>query len=353
MSTKRISIRSTAVLACAGMVLVAGCGDSGVSSETGGLDTVTIRSAITPSGSLTGPFLYAASAGCYEREGLAVEVSDGKGSLSVAKDVAQGNVNFGQVGSPTVAQGIDDALPLISVAQQYGRGSYGLIVPEESPIRSFEDLPGTSIVTSAGSPETIFIPAVLDRLGIDPGTVEILNVDAAVKGGTYAGGQGDALGTTIPFFLPVVSPTRPSRAIPFDEGGIEFPDYSLVVQPQYLEENEEIVERFLRATFECSAQAAEDSEGVGEALREARPTVTDIAAQVEQFELYQDYVCSEQQAGQPVGWHSSAAWEAGLEVLSEYGGLENGVQAMDKYFTNQFFEGPNAIDFQTCPTAAS
>jgi NitT/TauT family transport system substrate-binding protein len=341
-----------AVLTCAGVLFLAGCGDTASSGAGGELDTVRIRSAITPSGSLTGPFLYAAANGCYEKEGLSVEVSDGKGSLSVAKDVAQGNVEFGQVGSPTVAQGIDDGLPLISVAQEYGRGSYGLIVPEDSPINSLQDLTGTSIVTSAGSPETIFIPAGLDRLQLDPQETEILNVDAAVKGTTYASGQGDALGTSIPFFLPVVSPTRPSRGIPFDEAGVQFPDYSIVVQPEYLAENEDVVRRFLHASFDCFAQAADDPAGVGKALQEARPIVSDIDTQVEQFMAYQEFVCSPDQAGQPVGWHSPEAWQEGLEVLKQYGGIDGDISSLDRFFTNRFFEGPDSVHAQTCPAEA-
>jgi ABC-type nitrate/sulfonate/bicarbonate transport system substrate-binding protein len=344
--------RVAALLACSTVVLVAGCGSSGADDQADGQDTVTIRSAITPSGSLTGPFLYAAAHGCYADQHLTVEVSDGKGSLSVAKDVAQGNVEFGQVGSPTVAQGIDDGLPLISVAQEYGRGSYGIIVPEDSPIKSFKDLGGVSIVTSAGSPETIFIPAVLDSLGMNPAGTKVLNVDSAVKGSTYANGQGDALGTSIPFFLPVVSPARPSRAIPFDDASVQFPDYSIVVQPDYLAKHEDVVRRFLAATFECAAKAADDPEGVGQALKDARPTVTDIDVQVEQFKLYQDYVCTPQQAGHPVGWHSPEAWKQGLDVLKRYGGVDGDVSSLDRFFTNRFFEGPDAIQAQMCPTEA-
>lgn len=310
---------------------------------------ITVRSAITPSGALTGPFLYAIDHGFYDRSGLDVTVSDGKGSLSVAKDVAQGNVDIGQVGSPTLAQSVNQGLPLISVAQEYGRGAYGLIVDANSGIKSFDDLAGRSVVVSAGSPETGLLPATLKKVGVDPKSVEILNVDASVKGTTYAGGEGDALGTTVPFFMPLVTPQRDSIALPFDEAGVTFPDYSLVVRPDFLRENQDELRLFLEATFEGFSAAAADPEGVGESLKKHRPEMADGAdVQVAQFEAYQDYVCSSAQDGHPVGWHSPAAWEEGLALLAENGALEGDPKSLEEYYTNAFFEGTDAVDFQTC-----
>lgn len=338
--------RALAVSAVSALLLSA-CGNAGSGGEKG-LTEIQVRSAITPSGSLTGPFLYASDHGFYEKEGLSVVVSDGKGSLSTAKDVAQGNVEFGQVGSSTLAQSVDQGLPLISVAQEYGRGSYGLIVPKDSPIKSLKDLPGHAVVSSAGSPETLFIPAVLERLGLDSGSVKILNVDAAVKGTTYAGGQGDALGTTVPFFLPIVSASRPSRGIPFDEAGITFPEYSIVTQPKFLKENPELVKRFLKASFAGFAAAAKDPEGVGESLKKHRASVADVAAQVAQFKGYQEFVCSPAQKGKPVGWHSPEAWTDGLSIFKKYGGIKGDTADLGRYFTNEFFEGDDPIAAQIC-----
>lgn len=341
--------RYTTVMATAllGVSLLAACG-GGDENGSDGLVSVTVRSAFTPSGSLTGPFLYALDKGYYEDVGLDVTVTDGKGSLSVAKDVGQGNVDIGQVGSPVVAQSIDQGLPLISVAQEYGRGSYGLIVDADSGIASIADLEGKSVVVSAGSPETVFLPAALDKAGVDPGAVEILNVDASVKGSTYAGGQGDALGTSVPFFMPLVSGQRPSEELTFDSAGISFPDYSLVVQPQYLEKNRDTIRKFLEATFKAAKEAADDPEGVGEALQHNRAEVTEVAPQVDQFVAYQDYVCSDAQEGKPVGWHSPDAWTDGLAVFAQYGDLQNEPEELDAYFTNEFFEGDDSVGAQTC-----
>lgn len=345
----RIQRRISAGAVATTVALAAACTTSGSdSSGRSGSGTITVRSAITPSASLTGPFLYAIDNGYYEDAGIKVTVSDGKGSLSVAKDVAQGNVDIGQVGSPTVAQAVNQEMPLISVAQQYGRGSYGVIVDKDSEIENFSDFAERTVIVSAGSPETVLLPAALDKAGIDQSSVRMLNVDPTVKGTTYAGGQADGLGTTIPFFMPVVSKQRESRSLTFDDDGITMPDYSLVVRPDFLEGNEDEIRRFLTATFKAARAAAHDPKGVVKSLQEHRPAVGNTKAQERQWTEYQDFVCSSEQDGHPVGWHSPEAWQSGLDLLSQYQGIQGDPKALDQYYTNEFFEGRTSVAAQTC-----
>lgn len=344
----RVQRRALTIAAVCVLTLTAACTVDGPASSGADSGSISVRSAITPSASLTGPFLYAIDKGYYEDAGLTVTVSDGKGSLSVAKDVAQGNVDVGQVGSPTVAQAVNQEMPLISVAQQYGRGSYGVIVDEDSKIKDFSDFADSTVIVSAGSPETVLLPAALDKAGVDQSSVRMLNVDPTVKGTTYSGGQADGLGTTVPFFMPIVSSQRESRAMTFDDNGITMPDYSLVVRPDFLKGNEDETRRFLTATFKAARAAAHDPDGVVEALQNHRPEVSNTQAQTQQWTEYQDFVCSSEQEGHPVGWHSPKAWESGLDLLSQYQGIQGEPKKLDEYFTNQFFEGKTSVGVQTC-----
>lgn len=343
-------MKSLPVLLALAVVGVASCTASGTPelAQSGDLIKISVRSALTPSAGLTGPFLYGVEEGFYEREGLDVSVSDGKGSLSVAKDVAQGNVEVGQVGSPIVAQAVNQGMPLISVAQEFGRSSYGLIVEDQSSIHGFEDLSGKTVVVSAGSPETVLLPAALDKAGVEVSDVRMLNVDATVKGSTYASGQADALGTDTSFFYAAVNPKRPSRVLNFDDAGITMPNYSLVVRPDLLEAHPDVVRRFVKATLAADEAARNDPDGVIDALHKNRPEVTNLEQQKAQFEMYADYRCDDQQAGLLYGEHAPEAWDAGLRTLSRYGALAGEPQALDHYYTNQFFEGEDKVTDQRC-----
>ncbi|MDB5583246.1 MAG: hypothetical protein JWR80_8422, partial [Bradyrhizobium sp.] len=57
--------------------------------------------------------------------------------------------------------------------------------------------------------------------------VELLNVSAAAKAGTYISGGADGAFSSVPFFLPVVSSKRPSTSLNFADYGLQFPSFGL------------------------------------------------------------------------------------------------------------------------------
>jgi NitT/TauT family transport system substrate-binding protein len=347
----RLSARPL-ILALAITTGLSACG-GGATTEAGSSDdqpVMKVLSPFPPNGAFTAPMLYAQATGSFDKHGVKVDITDGKTSLSVANAVAQGGADIGMVGSSVTAQAIARGEPLISIAQMYGKGSYGLIVPADSPITTLGDAGGKQVIESAGSPETVLLPATLQKLGV-PDT-QALNVDATVKGSTYSGGTGDALATSIPFFLPIVGQARPSRAIPFTDAAVQFPDYSIVTRPDYLKEHPDEVRSFLTAFFESFNAAGADLPGVSKALVELRPSVTNPDLQVAQFDAYQEFRCSSSQAEHPVGWHSDVDWKEGLAVFQQFGGLTGPIDELGKFYTNQFFDGPNAVSTAMCGTGS-
>ncbi|WP_214366988.1 ABC transporter substrate-binding protein [Pseudonocardia sp. H11422] len=340
------------VLALALALGLGACGGGGSSQAGPPRDQPAIKvlSPFPPNGAFTAPMLYAAAKGSFDKHGVKVEITDGKTSLSVANAVAQGEADIGMVGSSVTAQVISRGGSLISIAQMYGKGSYGLIVPTDSSVRTLNDVAGKQVIESAGSPETVLLPATIQKLGA-AGT-SALNVDATVKGSTYSSGRGEALATSIPFFLPIVTQGRPSRAIPFTDADVQFPDYSIVTRPDFLRERPDEVRKFLTAFFESFNAAGQDLAGVGKALVELRPSVTNPDLQVAQFEAYQSFLCSSNQAGHPVGWHSDVDWAEGLAIFKEFGGLTGPIDDLGKFYTNEFFDGPNAVSAKLCGAGA-
>ncbi|MEK7412449.1 MAG: ABC transporter substrate-binding protein [Planctomycetota bacterium] len=318
--------------------LVLGVGETGkaFADET----KVVFRSAFPPSGSLTAPFAYTAALGLYKKAGLAVTIEDGIGALATAKDIAAGNTYIGVVSGSTLAQGIAEGMPIVSVAMLYGRSSFGVIVPKDSPITSIQSLKGHSVVTSPGSAETILLPAALKAVRLNMSDVKVLSVAATAKVSTYIQGQADSLGTSLPFFLPIIGDSRPSKGVLFASVGAGFPDFSLVVHSEYLKKNPKVVEAFLRATYEGLKRSLEDPKAAVGALADIRKALTNPRPQELQLAAFKEYVCSDGMRGRPVGWHSPEEWRAGLAVLEEFGGLKGKVSNPDRFYTNQFF-APN------------
>jgi NitT/TauT family transport system substrate-binding protein len=304
---------------------------------------VVFRSAFPPSGSLTAPFAYTAALGLYKNVGLDVTIEDGIGALATAKDVAAGNTDIGLVAGSALAQGIAGGMPIISVGMLYGRSSFGVIVPKDSPITSIESLKGHSVVTSPGSAETILLPASLSAVGLNAADLKILSVAATAKVSTYIQGNADALGTSLPFFMPIIGNARPSRGVLFGSVGAGFPDFSFVVRTDYLKKNPKVVASFLHASYQGLKRALDDPKAAVAALTKIRTQLTKPEPQEQQLAAFQDYVCSEGMRGHPVGWHSPKEWQAGLQVLADFGDLKGKVDNPKRFYTNQFFEGDSPV----------
>jgi NitT/TauT family transport system substrate-binding protein len=288
-------------------------------------------------------FFYATAKGYFAEEGLEVEVMDGKGSGPTAQDVDAGNIEFGKTGSITLMQANATGAELVSVSNINGRNSFGLIVDEDSPIDGIEDLAGKTVIVSAGSPETIYLPAALRKAGVNPDDVKLLAVDASAKTSVYSTGKGDALATNIPFGIPIIQAQRKSKTIPFGDIGAPFPNYSIVTRKEFLEKEPEVVKGFLRAIHRAQAEAADDAQGAVDAMLKERPTA-DPAITMGQFEAAGDFTCSEGQSGKPQGYHSPEEWEAAAKLLSEFGDVDP--FDVTQLYTNEFVE--EVSTFATC-----
>jgi len=107
------------------------------------------------------------------------------------------------------------------------KNDIGLLVPADSGIRSPADLKGKKIAFTAGSLEAPFIDRFLAAGKLTRNDVELLNVSAAAKAGTYISGGADGAFSSVPFFLPVVSSKRASTSLNFADYGLQFPSFGL------------------------------------------------------------------------------------------------------------------------------
>lgn len=330
--------------------------DDGASTTDGSteMEPASIRVAFGPSGGLMGIYLFGEAEGIYEDHGIDLTVDDGAGSLVTAQDVAAGNSDFAMMGASAMAQGIDEGMPLVSVGAIWARPQFGVLYPVDEPLGSFTDLEGKSVIVSPGSPETVLMPAALRAEGVDESQVEIISVDAPAKASSFIQGLGDTVGTSYPYFRAIFAAQGvETDVLLFEDAGVGFPEFHVVTSTSVLEERPEMVERFLRATYEAMEQAYERPEAAIDALQAARPAVDDPGPPLESLKDHYDFVCTEAMEGQPVGYHAESDWTTGLEVLQEFGDLSGDIEDHSRYYTNQFFEGDDPVSSLACPWPSS
>ena len=141
--------------------------------------------------------------GYFQEEGLDVEVVPGKGSTYVVQQVAAGTVPIGMGVPGALLPAVARGQKLKFVYTYAVKNLFDLIVPDDSPIKTVDDLRGKTVgITDLGSGEVPLVRALLAAANLRPGenvTMTVIGekaptILASFKDGrvqAFAGAQND------------------------------------------------------------------------------------------------------------------------------------------------------------------
>jgi NitT/TauT family transport system substrate-binding protein len=300
----------------AGVAVMALC--AGAAAQD--LAPLKVRLDWTPWG-VQAPFHLAQQKGWYKQAGLDVTLEDGNGSVTTVQIVGGSDafdVGHAALASMMIAR--DKGLPVKAVAVFARQSDIGLLVPADSGISGPAALKGRKVAYTAGSLEAPFIDAFLAAGKLRRGDVELVNVDAASKASTYAVGRADAAFSTIPFFLPVVSQTRPSQAVRFADYGLDMPSFGLFASEAKLKTRGDAIARFASVTARAweYIYAGHEDEAVAAILAQrpqARLNKAVLRGQIDALKGYFGTPVAGSRLGRPV----PADWAQAVKTLSSVG----------------------------------
>ncbi|MCO5070257.1 MAG: ABC transporter substrate-binding protein [Rhizobiaceae bacterium] len=299
------------------------------------LKKVTFRMDWVPSG-IYAAFYNGKVNGFYEKAGFDVEIMPGNGSTATMDGLISGELDFGFVSCWGMSVGVSKGRSVVSVATFTGRNGFGFFFPKDAGVTRLADLKNKSIVASPSSMDTLLYPAVLVGAGLPADMLKQINVEPAQKVPTYARGQADVVVSHIPYADPIIEQQRPSGHILWSDEGFVLPDFCIAVSRARLESDPQGVEKFIRATFEATEDAASNPDKAAAAGVSLFPVLTQEQTKA-QWKLMTTLFYTEDTKSCPHGWHSASDWTKGLEVLQKYGGLEGSIDDHAKFYTNQFF----------------
>ncbi|HEY8584116.1 MAG TPA: ABC transporter substrate-binding protein, partial [Capillimicrobium sp.] len=191
-----------AVLAAA--LLAAGCGEKEDPTAPADAEQVRLMLDYLPNADHAGIFLAAAPGGAFERAGLDVQIETPSDPAAPMKLLAAGKADIAISYEPEVLLARDKGLKVVSVGALVQRpltsimslpparepepkkdgdgdgggsgGTGGAPAPTEAPVRSVADLEGKTIGTAGIPYQSAYLQTILDEAGIDPGSVEEVNV---------------------------------------------------------------------------------------------------------------------------------------------------------------------------------
>ena len=299
-------------------------------------DEVTLRLNWYLSGWMA-PFFYAEQQGYFDEVGIDVTILEGRGSGPTVQIIGTKSDTFGFADVATMMLAVSKGVPVKSISSILTVNDAGVIFLEGTEISSAEDLKGKRIATTAGDSATASFPAVLAANAIDRDEINIIQVDPAAKPVMVMEKQADALlgGLSDQPFL-IEEQGFQTDAVTFADLGVNLLGFSLFAHEDLIEEEPDLVDRFVSATNRGWEEARENPEVVMSALTNVQADFN-VDRGLGQLKVMIDLMDSPNTEGHSVGYHAEQDWAAMSDLLQQYRDLQTDLPPT-AFYTNQFVE---------------
>jgi len=316
-----------AVIITAGTVT--GCGSREVQKPP---DQITVQLKWVHQAQFAG--IYAADKkGFYAEENIDITLKAGGLDIPPSKmidDIISGESTFALVGGDHVITFRSQDKPIVAISVIFQKNPYAYMSLKGSGIERPQDLVGKKImISSQGVTHHL---ALLQKLSIDPDALEEIPYEYDIR--PLVTGQIDVhmaynTGLGVDFDLAGYE----LDCMWVDDYGIRLYADTLVATEQLIQQNPDLVERFLRATLEGWRYAIENPD-----------EAVDIALQYD-TKLDRNQQLLKMQAMLPLihtgaiqlGWMQAEVWEGMHQILLEQGPLDEPVD-IDEVYTMQFLD---------------
>ena len=200
------------------------------------------------------PQYVAISNGFFEEQGLELEITTGQGADKVMTAILAGQSNIGLCGPEAAIyvynEGKEDYIEVFAQLTQKD-GSF-LVSKENTNNFSWDDLKGKTVIPGRkGGVPYMTLEYVLKQNGINPSTD--LTLDDSIKfdlmAGAFTGGEAEY----VTLFEPTASMTQDAGkgyiVASIGEAAGEVPYTAYCAKKSYIENNQEIIEKFTMATY--------------------------------------------------------------------------------------------------------
>jgi NitT/TauT family transport system substrate-binding protein len=243
-----------------------------------------------------------------------------------------GTADFGVNTGAGVVAARSQGLPITAIATIQRRYPLVFMTLAESGITRPHDFPGHTVRTLAPGGSAVAFQALMTRLGLDPDSVR--EVDVGYDLAPFLAGEVDIY----PCYLTneVLTARQQGYEVNLilpDDYGVHLYGDVLVTTDQMIEENPDLVLRFLRATLRGWRWAVENPEEAGPLALQYDPAL-DEAHQAAQMEAFVPLVHTGEDH---IGWMRAEVWQGIHDILLEQGLLDGPVE-VDEVYTIEFLQ---------------
>ncbi len=278
--------------------------------------------------------------GLYEQNGLDVVVKQGNGSGNTVRLVANKDSTFAYVSAAALIKLAAQGAPIISVATIDATGTEAVLVRPDSGIKTFKDLEGKKVLTTAGAGVNTFFPVAAQNAGVDLGKIELVNVAESALVQSYLQNMAPAMLGGIDDKPAEIKANGGEQPVIFNyaDYGVYQPGYAIATHKDLIKENPDLVKRFVHATIAAVQASAADPEAAIASLINWKASTEDEKERIQAREVLGvtlAILSSPNNKDKRIGMNVEADWASALELLKKYSELQTDMTA-DQFYTNEF-----------------
>lgn len=236
-------------------------------------------------------FYMARDKGYFAEEGLDVQIDQGEGSAVTVTRIMSGayDAGFGDMNAIilNVSSKPDDAP--VMVYQIYNQPPFAVLVKKDGPVSDLKQLAGLKVGSPAGSAAGRLFPALTSKAGIDPASVEIVNVAPNLQEQMLIRGNVDAsLVFNVTSYLNLVGlgldPDKDFTWYKYGDSGVDIYSNGLMVSRKLMNEHPEAVRGLVKAVNRAMVEIIRDP-ALGAATVKAVEPLVDEALEKRRIEF--------------------------------------------------------------------
>ena len=334
---RRAFLRVGAAAAGGGMALplLSACGTRKIGTNAAGLKTVSVRFNWTIKGEFT-PFFVAREKGYYKKEGLDVQLLEGKSGTQAAQLVGTGENDFGYIPSVQVIEGINKGLPVKAIATTERYIGLCWVSWPDIPLTGPTSLYGHRVSISTSSTFFQVWPGFQRQFHIDASKIRIVHPDPSATLGLFLHRELDIMADV--FYAneyPKVQSRTPAKlnVLRMSMPGLGFDPmgYLLVVNKSLLSSSPDVARRMARATLQGLRYTLDNTEEAINIM--TRLYGSTLGADTIKGQVHDSLSLILQKPA--LGKATDQLWNNTLSMLAQSGVISR-KQAPSAYYTNEF-----------------
>lgn len=277
--------------------------------------------------------------GIYAKYKIDANFVTGRGSGTTIQTVANQSDQFGFADGAALVRLAAKGLRAKQVMGFLEKTSYSVMTLPDSGLTKPQDLNGKTTGFAPGSASDQIFPAFARKAGIDFKSIKGLSVDPTTRDNLFLLKKIDFNIASAVAQLPILEEKCKCKlnVMRFSDYGLNLMSNGIVVSDGLIQDNPDLVKRFVAATVEATKKAIENPDhGVDVFMKYTKNAGLSRKVVADQWQQAIAVLHTKRTEGKALGVMDEHDWQETIDNLVEYSGVPKGAVKPDMVFTNKF-----------------